>query len=73
MVSQAYDKASLLELMMQYNHLDTSKEDKRLIAVTAALELIRCDATGGNADLGAEIKNVGKYADQIQKAMKSEG
>ncbi len=63
---------SLLTMMMHYNHLDTSDEDKRLIAVTAALELIKCDATGGNADLGAEIKNVGKYADQIQRALKPE-
>ena len=59
-------------MMMHYNHLDTSDEDKRLIAVTAALELIKCDATGGNADLGAEIKNVGKYADPIQRALKPE-
>ena len=69
-MSQSSENQSLLDLMMRYNHLDCSDEDKRLIAVTAALELIRCDATGGNADLGAEIKNVGKYADQIQKAMK---
>ena len=63
---------SLLAMMMNYNHLDTSDEDKRLIAVTAALELIKCDASGGNADLGAEIKNVAKYADQIQRALKPE-
>ena len=69
-MSTASDNQSLLDLMMRYNHLDSSVEDKRLIAVTAALELIRCDATGGNADLGAEIKNVGKYADHIQRAMK---
>lgn len=71
-MSKTTDDQSLLEMMMRYNHVDTSKDDKRLIAVTAALELIRCDATGGNADLGAEIKNVGKYADQIQRAMKPE-
>lgn len=68
----AADPKSLLDLMMKYNHVDTSKDDKRLIAVTAALELIRCDAAGSNADLSAEVKNVGRYADQIQKAMKPE-
>jgi hypothetical protein len=64
--------SSLLSIMMMYNHLDTSDEDKRMIAVTAALELIKCDASGGNADLGAEIKNVAKYADHIQRALKPE-
>lgn len=65
-------KQTLMELMMFYNHLDTSQEDKRLIAVTAALDLIKSDAQGGNADLAAEMKNLSKYADSIQKALKPE-
>lgn len=65
-------KQTLMELMMFYNHLDTSHEDKRLIAVTAALDLIKSDAQGGNADLNAEMKNLSKYADSIQKALKPE-
>jgi len=71
-VSKSGEEQSLLDIMMRYNHVDASKEDKRLIAVTAALELIRCDATGGNADVGDELKNIGRYADFIQKAMKPE-
>ncbi len=65
-------KQTLIELMMGYNHLDTSREDKRLIAVTAALELIKSDAQGGNVDMSAEMKNLSKYADSIQKALKPE-
>lgn len=57
--------------MMAYNHLDTNREDKRLIAVTAALELIKTDAAGGNAELDKEMDNLSKYADTIQKAIKS--
>lgn len=63
---------SLTELMLFYNQLDTSVDDKRLIAVTAALELIKSDAQGGNADLAAEIKNLSRYADQIQKALSAD-
>lgn len=66
----ANSNQTLTELLMSYNHLDTSKDDKRLIAVTAALELIKSDASGGNTELSEELKNLGKYADSIQKAIK---
>ena len=45
------------------------EDDKRAIAVAAALELIRADASGGNAEVGDELKSLSKYADQIQKAL----
>ena len=46
--------------------------EKRALAVSAALEVIRADATGGNAELNDELKNLSKYADLIQKALVSE-
>ena len=43
--------------------------EKRALAVSAALEVIRADASGGNAEVNDELKNLGKYADLIQKAL----
>lgn len=43
--------------------------EKRALAVAAALEVIRADAAGGNAEVGDELKSLVKYADQIQKAL----
>lgn len=43
--------------------------EKRALAVAAALEVIRADAAGGNAEVGDELKNLAKYADHIQKAL----
>jgi len=43
--------------------------EKRALAVAAALEVIRADASGGNAEVNDELKNLGKYADHIQKAL----
>ncbi len=43
--------------------------EKRALAVAAALEIIRADASGGNAEVGDELKSLAKYADQIQKAL----
>jgi len=40
--------------------------------VAAALEVIRADASGGNAEVNDELKNLAKYADHIQKALGSE-
>lgn len=46
-------------------------QEKRALAVAAALELLRADARGGNAEVNDEIKNLSKYADHIQKALTS--
>lgn len=43
--------------------------EKRALAVAAALEVIRADAVGGNAEVGDELKSLAKYADHIQKAL----
>lgn len=43
--------------------------EKRALAVSAALEVIRADASGGNAEVNDELKNLAKYADHIQKAL----
>ncbi len=43
--------------------------EKRAMAVAAALEIIRADAGGGQADVADELKNLAKYADHIQKAL----
>jgi len=43
--------------------------EKRSLAVAAALEVIRADAFGGNAEVNDELKNLSKYADSIQKAL----
>ena len=43
--------------------------DQRVLAVSAALELIKADAFGGNAEVNDELKNLAKYADHIQKAL----
>ncbi len=43
--------------------------EKRAVAVAAALEVIRADASGGNAEVNDELKNLAKYADHIQKAL----
>lgn len=43
--------------------------EQRALAVAAALEIIRADASGGNAEVGDELKSLAKYADQIQKAL----
>ena len=43
--------------------------EKRALAVAAALEIIRSDAAGGNAEVGDELKSLAKYADHIHKAL----
>ena len=45
--------------------------EKRALAVAAALEVVRADAFGGNAEVNDELKSLGKYADNIQKALES--
>lgn len=45
--------------------------EKRALAVAAALEVIRADAFGGNAEVNDELKSLAKYADNIQKALDS--
>ena len=45
--------------------------EKRALAVAAALEVVRADAFGGNAEVNDELKSLSKYADNIQKALES--
>ncbi len=45
--------------------------EKRALAVAAALEVVRADAYGGNAEVNDELKSLSKYADNIQKALEA--
>jgi len=45
--------------------------EKRALAVAAALEVVRADAFGGNAEVNDELKSLAKYADNIQKALET--
>lgn len=39
--------------------------------MAAALEVVRADAFGGNAEVNDELKSLAKYADNIQKALET--
>jgi len=62
-----HEKRTLIGAFAEYHTKDENVQ--RAMAVAAALELIRADATGGQAEVGDEMKNLSKYADQIQKAL----
>jgi len=63
------NESGLVQAFVGYHN--KREDEQRAAAVSAALELIRADATGGNAEVEDEIKNLSKYADQIQKALAS--
>lgn len=59
--------------LSKYNLHSQSEEDKRALAVTAALAVIQAKVTNAPTYAGIvenEIKNLSKYADQIQEALK---
>jgi len=61
------DNTSFADVFKGYHSKHT--HEKRAAAVAAALEVIRADASGGNAEVGDELKSLAKYADHIQKAL----
>lgn len=52
-----------------YHDSNTSAEEQRKIAVEAALELIRTNATSSTS-LAADMNQLEHFADLIQKALK---
>ena len=63
------DNNSFVEAFRGYH--SKHAHEKRALAVAAALEGVRADASGGNAEVNDELKSLGKYADNIQKALES--
>lgn len=63
------DNSSFATIFRGYH--SNHEQEQRALAVAAALELLRADARGGNAEVSDEIKNLSKYADYIQKALTS--
>lgn len=59
--------------LIKYNNHTNSEEDKRALAVTAALAVIQAKVTNAPtyaAIVENEMKGLSKYADQIQEALK---
>ena len=60
--------------LANYNLRSKSPEDKRALAVIAALTIIQGKVSNTPADctiVGDEINNLSAYADQIQEALKA--
>lgn len=65
--------SKVFEAVQESNHRSKAPEEKRAIAVAAALAIIHAKASNTPADCNVvtdEMNNLSQYADQIQEALK---
>ncbi|MBL4307019.1 hypothetical protein [Vibrio fluvialis] len=69
------DKATFITTLMQYDEFNDEPEIQRMMAVAAAMELIKSEVSSSrernSSSLEHHFSKLSEYADHIQKALKS--